>query len=560
MLGIKNMVNMKTDINEGIRAALKAVNKKYDIIQLDLEELEPSEDNFYEVSNIKALAGNIKDFGLQQNIVVMKRQGKKYEIIAGHRRYKAFQILFQDGNQEYGSIPCRILETMSDTLKNLLLIHTNGNTRVKKSWEITEEVVRLNILYADFRKENQNFKGRTDEAIAEELGMSSTNVGRHKKIDKKLTFKLKDLYKQDKLKFSIADELAGLSEKQQEEVFKIYELKNEITLKNVADLKREDSTAQDHQQEDLKSLKAKGQTVLDGCAKESDSEATTEKQEKPEEEKTVTNSQEDYYDKYGRIKPTKYDRTQQYVEYNKVIDIKDNRLPDGGFRLYLVQDKEDRLWRSSAARGFIEVGAVRYPHRDADNPANSKLYPAFKTAEESLQDATKKMFWFCNAEQKEILESMGYTNSIETKSEKSYRDMTPCEQCRSANRHCGDNHCCKTCEDTCNGQQICRLDNPPEKQQEKIDEWNRKESEHPQNANYWEKTIEANEWLIQSLEKMIEQREDWKKIYEDENNQDQVATELERIHVMMCIVDSIKADIEDLEDAALTEGEDEENE
>lgn len=50
--------------------------------------------------------------------------------------------------------------------------------------------------------------------------------------------------------------------------------------------------------------------------------------------------------------------------------------------------------------------------------------------------------------------------------EKSWADMTPCEQCRSANPECEEGHCCKICEEPCNGQQICRIDDSPEKQQE----------------------------------------------------------------------------------------------
>lgn len=58
------------------------------------------------------------------------------------------------------------------------------------------------------------------------------------------------------------------------------------------------------------------------------------------------------------------------------------------------------------------------------------------------------------------------------KEEKSWEDMTPCEICRSANPSCAEDHCCKTCEEHCNGRQICRIDEPPEECQREIDEWN----------------------------------------------------------------------------------------
>ena len=85
MVDINGLIGIKGNINAGIKTALKKANTNFAITQLDIDELEPSEDNFYELRDIEAIKESIENFGIQQNIIVMKREGKKYEIIAGHR-------------------------------------------------------------------------------------------------------------------------------------------------------------------------------------------------------------------------------------------------------------------------------------------------------------------------------------------------------------------------------------------------------------------------------------------------------------------------------------------
>lgn len=228
------------DINEGIKEALKGINKTFTVSMVDIDELEPSEDNFYSMSDMEELQESIESFGVQQNLIAMKRgNDEKYEIIAGHRRYQACKKLVDAGKKEFSNVPCRLLPTISDTLKNILIIHTNSETRKKTSWEITEEIERLKILYKDYKKENPNFKGDVRVAVAKETGLSTSTIGRHENISNNLTEPLKQQYKEGKIGISQADKIASLSEDQQKEAHKIIEEKGEIKTSEIKEIKED---------------------------------------------------------------------------------------------------------------------------------------------------------------------------------------------------------------------------------------------------------------------------------------------------------------------------------
>jgi ParB family chromosome partitioning protein len=66
-------------------------------------------------SGIEELAASIKAHGLQHNLVVRK-DGKKFAVVAGGRRLKALQLLAKAGDIEAGfGVPCRITEGDNDT-------------------------------------------------------------------------------------------------------------------------------------------------------------------------------------------------------------------------------------------------------------------------------------------------------------------------------------------------------------------------------------------------------------------------------------------------------------
>src|ERR1051325_3318077 len=73
-----------------------------------LTEWEGNVRKSYSKEGIEELAASIKAHGLQQNIVV-KKDGKKFCVVAGRRRLKALQLLLKAGHIHADhAVPCRI--------------------------------------------------------------------------------------------------------------------------------------------------------------------------------------------------------------------------------------------------------------------------------------------------------------------------------------------------------------------------------------------------------------------------------------------------------------------
>ena len=73
---------------------------------IKLSTIKPPKDNprqSFHKDTIKGLANSIKSDGLLQNLVVTPTRGKKYCIISGERRYRALQLLLDNGdiNKDY---------------------------------------------------------------------------------------------------------------------------------------------------------------------------------------------------------------------------------------------------------------------------------------------------------------------------------------------------------------------------------------------------------------------------------------------------------------------------
>ncbi|WP_326511366.1 ParB/RepB/Spo0J family partition protein [Clostridium intestinale] len=219
----KNTVDKEEDIN------------KFKIVQVDINDLKPSKDNFYSIEqeSIKDLKDTIELVGLQQNLVVKKESNGKYEIIAGHRRYRAIKKLYEEGNQNFKYVPCKVEE--DDNIKNKLrLIITNSTTRELSDWEKITQVKELRELLTEYKK-REKIIGRTRDIIANILNVSSTQIARMESVDKKLIHEYKEELKGDKIKISAAYELSKLPVEKQKEIYKENKEEESLTIRRVKD-------------------------------------------------------------------------------------------------------------------------------------------------------------------------------------------------------------------------------------------------------------------------------------------------------------------------------------
>ena len=210
----RGQVQARSRADEG-RAVLKYI---------DVEDLVPSEDNFYSMSAIDELAGLIElSGGVKQPGLVVPLGGGKYKLLSGHRRRLASLLLVKQGKEAYRKMPCMVEDAgreqgpEADELRAIdeaiLLITTNGQ-REKTDWDKVQEATRLRALLEKKRR-FEKIPGETRKLIAEQLGTTPAQVGRYDSIEKHLIAAFKTWLEEGKINISVAYELSTMNEREQ---------------------------------------------------------------------------------------------------------------------------------------------------------------------------------------------------------------------------------------------------------------------------------------------------------------------------------------------------------
>ena len=224
----------------------------FEVVMLDVEDLMPSKDNFYETERINELADAIElSGGIEQNLVVKPEAHGKYEVIAGHRRRLAALKLIGEGKEEYRKVPCRI-KYESDTIKDKLsLILTNATARELSDWEKVQQAKELKELLTEYKKalaeenkekpkEERVRMGRIREIVAQMLNTSTTQIGRMEAIENNLSPEFKQELEKGNIGISTAHELSRLDGEGQAKAYQQYEEKGEIHIKDVKQEQKEE--------------------------------------------------------------------------------------------------------------------------------------------------------------------------------------------------------------------------------------------------------------------------------------------------------------------------------
>ena len=209
-----------------VQARSKADEGRAVLKYIDVEDLVPSEDNFYSMSAIDELAGLIElSGGVKQPGLVVPLGGGKYKLLSGHRRRLASLQLVKQGKEAYRKMPCMVEDADRDVERDaeadelraideaILLITTNGQ-REKTDWDKVQEATRLRALLEKKRR-FEKIPGETRKLIAEQLGTTPAQVGRYDSIAKHLIPAFKTWLEEEKINISVAYELSTMSEREQ---------------------------------------------------------------------------------------------------------------------------------------------------------------------------------------------------------------------------------------------------------------------------------------------------------------------------------------------------------
>lgn len=189
---------------------------------IDVDLLDKDQNNFYQLSDLDALADNIATVGLQQPIRVRDGENGHVVIVSGHRRTAAIRKLVEEGRTDLREMPCiRERGEASPALQELRLIYANSATRDLSSAEISQQAEKVRELLYQLKEEGYEFPGRMRDHVAEACKISKSKLARLEKIQKGLASCYRDAWEAGTLPEGTADALSSLPGYVQERIKRV---------------------------------------------------------------------------------------------------------------------------------------------------------------------------------------------------------------------------------------------------------------------------------------------------------------------------------------------------
>lgn len=189
------------------------------IRMIDVSEIMPNKENFYEMSSLELLADDIEREGLKHNLVVSKDKGSaKYWLKSGHRRFEAVKLLIKERRLTSTKVPCLVDGEKTKAEAKLDLIMLNATQRKYTDAEVMSEYEQLSQTLKELDNEGKGFSGRARENIAKILNISNGQVGKLDNIKHNAAPEVQKAVKSGEMSISTANEVAKLAPEKQKEV------------------------------------------------------------------------------------------------------------------------------------------------------------------------------------------------------------------------------------------------------------------------------------------------------------------------------------------------------
>ena len=228
--------NSKAGIDESPRARFRT--KDISIFKMYRNDM-----NFYSVADIEELAGDILLSGLKQNLELVYAPCEKgeYRIVAGERRWEALKYLVSKGYKDFELATSKLTTPQDDDEEQVEIIIANSY-RSKTISDMIEEETRLKASLERMKAAGKKIKGydlqsgRLRDVISSMLHVSKTKIAQIEAINNNLIPEWKEELKKERLTFSAAYELSGMTEDEQRETLGKFSETGELTHKEVKDI------------------------------------------------------------------------------------------------------------------------------------------------------------------------------------------------------------------------------------------------------------------------------------------------------------------------------------
>lgn len=201
---------------------------------IDIDRIDPNPLNgeVYQVQDIEQLADDIAINGLLQAPLVQDMHNGRYQLISGHRRCAALNLLVKRGEVQFRKVLCSVDNDSDEISIGLKLIAANQNVRQKNNGEILAEAEKYIQLMSE-RKKQEKLQGRVRDMVAKQLDISSASLAELLAIGKNLTEPLLTWFKRNQITKSVAVEISKCAKDTQLEIANMIVRGKEFTVKDV---------------------------------------------------------------------------------------------------------------------------------------------------------------------------------------------------------------------------------------------------------------------------------------------------------------------------------------
>jgi ParB family chromosome partitioning protein len=204
-----------------------------------------------QVKDIEELAGDILLSGLKQNLELVYAPCEKgeYRIVAGERRWEALKYLVSKGYNDFELATSKLTTPQDDDEEQVEIIIANAY-RTKTISDMIEEETRLKASLERMKAAGKKIKGydlqsgRLRDVISSMLHMSKTKIAQIEAVNNNLIPEWREELKKERLTFSAAYELSGMTEDEQREALGKFAETGELTHKEVKDMKEAKAAGQ----------------------------------------------------------------------------------------------------------------------------------------------------------------------------------------------------------------------------------------------------------------------------------------------------------------------------
>lgn len=176
----KSGFNLADYAKKSMGDAMSGPDIDTEVLKIPAEKIDVNSANFYEQSDLDALAASIELTGLMHPPIVKEQDGR-YVLIDGERRFRAM-------TQELGweTVPCIVRKPASSVIEELMLIEANRQQRKMSAGDLSKQAERYTELLAELKRSGMEIPGRLRTVVAEALQVSESKLARLSAIRNKL--------------------------------------------------------------------------------------------------------------------------------------------------------------------------------------------------------------------------------------------------------------------------------------------------------------------------------------------------------------------------------------